>query len=310
MEYRVPIGIDFAAQPPQLLWRPTDGGRFAEPFFDDTLSRLRRDAAGRPPISTTPLASWTQGSGATRPTAFILHVSRCGSTLLSRMLAALPCHLVVSEARIFDDILRARAPLQGIAPDWRDACLPSAVEAFAASQAVPAQRLFIKLDCWHLFELQRLRRVFPGVPLMFVHRHPLEVLVSLMQRPSFTLVRDTVTPEEMGISPEQRDAMPPEVLAATILGSFFRQALRHHEHLVPVPYATLPTLGWTRAAGLRLSPEERATMQLVAEADAKQPQQRFVADVQRKRSTASDAIRRACAQWAEPAYVRWLSAVD
>ncbi|WP_162932359.1 sulfotransferase [Solimonas sp. K1W22B-7] len=306
----MPTGIDFAAQPPQLLWRPTDGGRFAEPFFDDTLSRLRRAAAGRPPVSTTPLASWRQGSGATRPAAFILHVSRCGSTLLSRMLAALPVHLVVSEARIFDDILRAQAPLQGMAPDWRDACLASAVEAFAASQALPAQRLFIKLDCWHLFELQRLRRVFPGVPLLFVHRHPLEVLVSLMQRPSFTLVRDTVTPEEMGVSAEQRDAMPPEVHAAAILGAFFREAARQREQLVSVPYEALPDLAWSGMAGLRFSPQEVAALRLAGENDAKHPDGRFVPDAERKRAAASGAIRAACAQWAEPAYERWCSGRD
>ena len=310
MRYRIPAGIDFAVRPPQLRCLAGDGERFSEPFLDDTLSRLRRAAAGRLPASTMPLDLFARSGGSTRPAAFILHVSRCGSTLLSRMLAALPAHLVVSEARIFDDILRAQEPVPGMAPDWRDACLASAVELFAASQAVPPQRLFIKLDCWHLFELERLRRVFPGVPLLFVYRHPLEVLVSLMQRPSFTLVRGTVTPEEIGVTAEQRDAMPPEVHAAAILGAFFRQAARHRAQLVPVPYEALPSLVWSDFAGLRFSPQETAALRLAAEADAKQPQDRFVPDAERKRAAASHAIRSACAQWAEPAYERWRSSAD
>ena len=32
------------------------------------------------------------------PTGFIFHLARCGSTLVSQMLAALPEHIVLSEA--------------------------------------------------------------------------------------------------------------------------------------------------------------------------------------------------------------------
>ena len=42
------------------------------------------------------------------PNGFIFHMSRCGSTLVSQMLAAHPNHTVISEASPIDEIVRTR----------------------------------------------------------------------------------------------------------------------------------------------------------------------------------------------------------
>ena len=41
-----------------------------------------------------------------RPSGFIFHMSRCGSTVISQMLAALAEHVVVSEAGPIDALAR------------------------------------------------------------------------------------------------------------------------------------------------------------------------------------------------------------
>jgi hypothetical protein len=306
--FRVPLSIDFAGHPARIRWQPSDGARFTEPFFDDTLARLRRRGGGRPVVETTPVDTWAGVAPGPDPAAFILHVSRCGSTLLSRMLGALPDTLVVSEARVFDDILRGRRGDPAIEDAVRDTWLRHALAAFAASQAVPPARVVVKLDCWHLFEIGRLRRAFPDTPLLFVYRDPLEVLVSLMARPSLTLVRDTVAPEEIGITRTARDALTREELAAAIMGAFFRQAARHREHLAPVPYAALPDAAWTGIPAWRFTAREVEALRRAAEADAKQPDRPFVPDSGAKRAAATAEIRAACAAWSEPAYATWLAA--
>lgn len=304
--YRVPLGIAFAAAAPRICWHPADGSRFTEPFFDDTLARLRRTGLAARPSETTALDAWTAPLDEP-PAAIIFHVSRCGSTLLSRMLAALPSNLVVSEAPIFDDILRGRREDPALTDDLRERWLRHAAAAFVDSQAQPPARVVIKLDCWHIFELARIRRAFPGAPLLFVHRAPLEVLVSLMRRPSRTLVRDTVAPGEIGITPEERDSLQADELAAAILGAFYREATRNRQHLISVPYTSLPSFVWTSFPGAPLAVEEIDVLRRVAEADAKTPRAPFLPDSGQKRAEATPRVRAACARWAEPAYDAWLA---
>jgi hypothetical protein len=285
LTWRIPIGIEVDGALPVVRWQPADGDRFTEPFFDDTLRRLRRADGGRGGGSTTSVEAW-DAPAAAMPSAIILHVSRCGSTLLSRLLATLPENLVLSEARIFDDILCGRRGDPSVTEERRARWLRHAVAAYVASQVVRPARVVLKLDCWHLFEIARLRHACPGVPLLFVYRDPLEVLVSLMRQPSVTLVRGTVTPETLGLTRDARDALSQAELGAAILGAFFREAAAHREHLVPVPYTSLPAFAWTSLPGLSLTPDEIETMRRASEGDAKHPGAAFAPDGPRKRAAA------------------------
>lgn len=303
--HRVPVGLDPDRR--VVRWVRSDGGRFVEPFFDDTLRRFRA-TMGPGEVGATPLDDWSrEPPPVCCPDAVIFHVSRCGSTLVSRMLGSLPSVLSISEAPIVDDILRPGRGRPEVAPAVRERWMRHVIAAFIASQSELPARTVLKLDCWHLFEIDCVRRAFPGVPLLFVYRDPLEVLVSLIQRPSLTLVRDTVTPEEIGISRDARDALSHVEHAAAILGAFFRQAARHREHLIPVPYTSLPDRISDAFPGTSFTAEEMRMLRRAAVADAKDPARAFVPDSGAKRAAATDAERAACAQWARPAYDAWLA---
>lgn len=299
MTWAVPSRLIDTAGGLAVEWRISDGGRFAEPFFEETLTRLRR--AGRGTLQTS---LPTLDAGGAEPAALIFHVSRCGSTLLTRMLAALPEHLVVSEAPIIDDILR-RTPEAD--DDQRIAWLRGAAGAFVRSQAEPPARLIVKLDCWHIFQLPLLRRAFPRTPFLFVHRDPVEVLVSLMAMPSVTLIRDTVTPAQLGLSAAERDGLSREAHAAAILGAFFREAAAHRAALTAIAYRDLPEAALTALPGVAFRAEEQARMRAAALQDAKAPGQAFVPDAERKRREASPEMLAAAERWAAPAYEHWLA---
>ena len=239
----------------------------------------------------------------------LFHVSRCGSTLVSRMFGALPDHLVVSEAPVLDDILRGARADTRVSDADRARWLRHAVAAFVASQAEPSGRVVVKLDAWHLFALPLVRQAFPDVPLVFVHRDPLEVLVSLMGQPSLTIVRDTVTPEEIGIPRETRDALSREAHAAAVLGALYREAARHRHQVTPLAYSALPDAVWTSLPWGPVPVADVDRMRVAAGADAKMPGVAFVPDSDRKRAAASPAVREACAWWAEPAYNAWLASI-
>ena len=297
MKYAVPTALGFDESGPLVTWRAGDGGRFSESFHEDTLRRYRREGGAE---ATTSLEALSASPA--EPTALIFHVSRCGSTLVSRMLAALPDALAISEAPVLDQSLR----WPGLADDDpRIALLRGLTGAWRATQADPPARLYVKLDCWHLFHLPLLRRAFPETPMLFLHRDPVEVLVSLMRQPSMTLIRGTVTSEQLGMGEAARDALSREEHAAAILGALFRTACAHRGQLTGLDYADLPEAVLTTAPGRPFTADEQAQMWAAAGRDAKAPEQAFASDVADKRRAASPSILAAVARWTQPDYRRW-----
>lgn len=298
MPYDVPARLNLDGPEPLVEWRGGDGGRFAEPFFEHTLHRYRREGGA---LTTTPPAALE--ADAAQPAALIFHVSRCGSTLVSRMLAAVPEHLSVSEAPIFDDLLRKDADASD---EQRIRRLRGAAAAMIASQAERPGRLFVKLDCWHIFHLPLLRRAFPEAALLFLHRDPVEVAVSLMRQPSMTLVRDVVTPAQLGLTVRARDDLTRAEIPAAVLGAFFREAAAHRGALTSVPYADLPGAVLDRIPGVAFTDAERALMLAAAGQDSKSPERAFAPDAADKRQEADRAVLDAITRLTEPHYRRWL----
>lgn len=86
-----------------VQWRNTEGVRCTHSFYSGTMTTV---AAG--PRCTTALKELellAERLPAGNPDGFIFHLSRCGSTLVSQMLAALPRYKVLSEPAPLDNIL-------------------------------------------------------------------------------------------------------------------------------------------------------------------------------------------------------------
>lgn len=294
----------------RVAWIATDGLGYTEPFFDETLRRFRRLPANRGrELRTTPLDA-LEGIAGPEPDAFIFHVSRCGSTLLAQMLAALLHHTVLAEPPLVDEILR----LPRVRPETTDAervaWLRGAVAALARPRAATSQRLFVKLDCWHIFDVPLVQRAFPRTPLIFLHRHPVEVLASLTRQPSMTLVRDTVLPEQLGLTRAERDALSPVEHAAAILGAFYRAAHEQLGRLRAVDYTQLPAFVWKALPGCAFDAKERALLAAAAQRDAKNPGEDFQPDSARKRAGATPELLAAAERWTLPHYAAFLAAAS
>ena len=93
-----------------MHWCYLGEDRFVAPFFEQTISRHSRTPFNLPFPHVTPLAALAELQAADPglpPTGFIFHMSRCGSTLVAQMLAALPQNIVISEAGPVDAVLHA-----------------------------------------------------------------------------------------------------------------------------------------------------------------------------------------------------------
>ena len=157
-------------------WLHFGGVPLTAPFYEDSIrmarrrpfnrlvpwhTRLSRLGSCRPPLA--------------RPDGFVFHMSRCGSTLVAQMLAAMAGAWVVSEPPPVDTVIRIDLP-QAVCV----AALQAMIGALGRDTA-PGGRYFIKLDSWNTAALPLFRAAFPETPWVFLYRDPAHVIASHMR---------------------------------------------------------------------------------------------------------------------------------
>lgn len=222
------------AAPAQLGWRHVGEKRFTEPFFSDTLAGLPRL------YCRTPYAALAQFEDVLAPSAFIFHVSRCGSTLLTQALAALAHCVVMSEPPVLDAFLRERGP--GPLDDDAVRVFRQLVGALGQRRAECENALVIKLDSWHIHNLASIRRAFPATPCIFLYREPAAVLASHRRRRGPQMVPGMIAPARLGIDAGSLAPADLDGYAIMVLESLFASALAQAgEHgLILLNYDQLP----------------------------------------------------------------------
>ena len=278
-------------------WCELGDRTIADPFFDDTVDRVRRKSGS----VTTPLDVLMAEAAAKpgiAPTAFIFHCSRCGSTLMSQLARAVPGTLVLSEAPAVDDVLRAPWTRQA-----RLDALRAVVTALGQPRGGADRHLVFKLDAWHIVDLPLVRAAFPGVPCVFVYRDPVEVIASQMRMPGQYLLPGELDPAFAGLATvEDARAAGREGYCARVIGRILSAAAEPAAGgaLDLVNYDELPgaaidrVLSWT---GRTDSRDDRARLDELAAFDSKTPGMPFAA-VRLGLNPVSDATRSAAATFA------------
>ncbi len=306
----VPIRLYRKAAQTMVDWCYLGEKRFTEPFFDDTINGCLRhpfNALFRHQTPIRKLEEWGREQPGIPPTGFIFHLSRCGSTLIAQMLAALPGHVVIAEAHPVDQALRAHLDDPGVTDDQRVSWLRSLISALGQPRAGGETRYFVKFDSWSILALPLIRRAFPDVPWLFVYRDPVEVMASHRQRPGVHLVPGLLPPQVFGLDRESVLAMPADEYGVRVLAAICGAALAGYGSGggMLINYTQLPQAVFTTIAsfiGLHCSPEEEEAMRSVTRFDVKNPAFPFAADAEAKRSRAGDALRREVEQWVMPRY--------
>lgn len=97
-------------------WLHVGDTRFTDPFFEETIARCMSSPENFfGPQRFTPLSQLPEIAAecdAVEPSAFVFHVSRCGSTLVSQLLALDDSCITLSEVPFFEEHrgkMRARA---------------------------------------------------------------------------------------------------------------------------------------------------------------------------------------------------------
>src|SRR5581483_3596580 len=133
--------------------------RLSDPFFEGTVRRQLERPFRALFRRVTPIEALDAFREEAPPAGFIYHWSRCGSTLVTQMLAALPENAAVSEAAPVEQVLS----IPGAAERW--------LRPLIAAMGRGA-RTFVKLEAPHTLALPVLQRIFPETPWIFLYRDP------------------------------------------------------------------------------------------------------------------------------------------
>ncbi|HEX8955988.1 MAG TPA: hypothetical protein VF798_06930 [Burkholderiaceae bacterium] len=151
------------------------------------------------------------------PTAFIFHVSRCGSTLLAQLLGLDPSHIVLSEAPLIDALLRL--PMKESLPGHGH--MVRAAISLLGSRRFGEQRLFVKLDSWHARYAGLLRELYPDTPFILLTRAPQDVLRSQRAQRGTHAVPGLLEPELFGMEEKEIDADDADAWLGKVLAYYY-----------------------------------------------------------------------------------------
>jgi len=210
----------------QVEWYDLRDIIFSEPFFNQSVKSYFRKNPNFPKLRTSieAIVTMDEEKIGLEPTGFIFHMSRCGSSLISRFLAVSPQNLVISEAGIINEVLAdTRLNLSNFLfedSDWNP--LVKAFQCFYEQKTIGGvdalqiknsffgfseeekikllkifinrlgqnssssleQKYFVKFTSFNILYLPLIKKAFPHTKWLFVYRHPGEVMVSLLKNPS------------------------------------------------------------------------------------------------------------------------------
>jgi hypothetical protein len=312
LEGWIPVRIAWQGAEPLVEWCYLGAARFTHAFFDATIQQALEmpfNRLFRHQTSMEVLGEWHARSPGLKPTGFIFHMSRCGSTLVGQMLASLTSSVVLSEAGPIDALVRShvRAPDAPVSQriDW----LRWMVNALGQRRTGAEQSYFIKFDGRSTANLAFVQEAFPDVPWIFLYRDPVEVMVSSLRTPSSATTPGIIGLDLLRLPLSQLAVMSMEEYTARVLGAICESAANclPAELGKPIHYRQLPDAVWEVLAehfGYQLTAADVARMREIAGCDVRDPHRRFTGDSESKQREASGQVRELAEQWVGPQYRR------
>ncbi|MDB6026341.1 MAG: aspartyl/asparaginyl beta-hydroxylase [Verrucomicrobiales bacterium] len=295
LEGWVPIRVYWNRSHPFVDWCYLGSKRFTEPFFEQTIGKALHHPANALFRHQTPIERLEQLKPGISPTGFIFHMSRCGSTLIAQMLAALEKNIVISEAVPMDAAMRMQFGNPAITDSQRIDWLRGIVNALGQRRTGNEQYHFIKFDSWHTLFLPLIRKAFPDVPWIFLYRDPVEVMVSHHNQTGTQMIPGVLQPEIFGLT-RGEPTMSLEEYCACVLQKICEAALVAQSggggmlvNYLQLPHAVWPAL--TKFWRADFSGSEMETMLMASRFSAKNPSFSFESDTERKRREATEVIR-------------------
>jgi hypothetical protein len=225
----IPYKLDFLENV-GCKWLYLGNTTFTEPFFQETICKCKIVEENQKQFwsSTTleGLIEYQNQIPYIKPTAFIFHVSRCGSTLLAQLLSVDNQNIVLAEPPIFDEVLREIAfKNTNISEKLIAETLKAVVKFLGQKRTGLENNLFIKLDSWHIFYYEKLRKLYPETPFVFSFRRPDEVIRSQIKSSGMHAAPGVIQPEIFGFTLQEVLSFERPEYIAKVLEKYFEKYL-------------------------------------------------------------------------------------
>ncbi|MDT3321978.1 sulfotransferase family protein [Shewanella sp. SP1S2-4] len=274
------------------------------PFYSEHISAVRSQmlsALIRPRTPLLPLPDLSGFTAQVQPAGFIFHLSRCGSTLVSRSFAGLSKCRVLSESPLLTQVLLDRS----LSDTERRAALTFCIDT-QGQLFHPEQHLLIKWNAWDLQFWPLILSLYPQVPVLLLLRDPVEILASQQKSAGYHMVRQPSRPlfRELSV-PEEESILEYQCKVLRLLLGYGLEMSQRSQVMVVDYQELLPVIANKIANwfSLALSKEECSQVEQCQLIHAKTATQPFVADSQSKQSFFSakqkEQIHRYC-NWSNP----------
>lgn len=306
----LPVAVRHEQGQPRFELARLGALRLTQPFFEDSLAgQMSRPfhQLFRRTVTLDEAEAWLAEQPGLPPAGFIFHVSRCGSTLVSQLLAGSAAHRVLSEPGPVDRVLRPAAD-----DVQRRRWLRTTLGLLGQAAQPGERRLFVKFDSWHALQFALVRACFPEVPCLVLVREPVEVMASHLRAPGAQMVPGMLGYALPGLDPATSWQLPREDYAARVLG-ILQQALLDGLMAPPARAApcrvldyrqltaSLATTVWPLFAWQPDAQEQEVLAQALGR-DAKHPHFAFEPDADAKRAQAGIVAHEAAERHAAASY--------
>jgi hypothetical protein len=300
-----PVKLDFSGPAPAVYWADLSTERFVEPFLDQTVARWASSPHARPLVRTGLDALVAlDGEPSLEPAGMIFHLSRCGSTVVSRLLGTLPGVVVLAEPGPLNSLLG----LDRVDDTALTRVARLLVRALGRCRHGDERQLVLKCSSWNIRRRAVLAAAFPETPWIWVQRDPAHVLASLLAEPPGWLGLQAAprrAARRFGLDPAAVPGMARAEFTARALGAMLEAAATDPAQRICIDYAELPAAVWQRVAPhLGLNTDSAAIERMIEESRfySKDSARRvFSGDFPESRPV-TDAMREAVQRHAERGY--------
>ena len=312
----LPVDAVVAKERPGLCWMDMQGVKLSEPFFQQTVERLRAELPARPEIFTEfdALIQLEKISDSLKPSGFIFHSSRCGSTVVANACKALDNSIVISEACAIDKLVgrfSSDGADGGIKELLYSIFVRGAVNALGQRRTGKERHFFVKFSSCSVAHLTHIQRIWRDVPWLFVYRNPTETIVS-----NLSLIPEWLEPgkearllaDVTGTSVAEVISMGREELCARAIARFYSIAyefVNGNSMLLNYNQLSLPVLlSVIRFFKIAPSAGEVEAITSVSQIYSKDiySERAFIADSDTKQLVASALVREMAEKWATGPY--------
>ena len=162
------------------------------------------------------------------PAGFVFHMSKCGSTLMSKILDQPDNQIIVKEPTPLHENL-----WQYLTNNWQNAVEPTDENLriirnliqMLGRRRLPNQELYyVRFRSWNIAFVEIIQQAFPDTPNLFMYRDPVKVMASILNKPTTGLPRLNDSGAAAFITGQSREALS-QMDALHYFTSFYKQYL-------------------------------------------------------------------------------------